>query len=59
MENYKIIFTKKFHKDFKKLPAEIQKKSKQQIRRLSNGDFSFPSLRVKKMAGKRISGKQV
>ena len=51
MKNYKIVLTKRFHKDFKKLPKEIQKKSKEKIRRLATGDFSFPSLRVKKMAG--------
>jgi len=51
MKKYEIVLTKKFHKDFKKLPKEIQQKAKEQIRRLATGDFSFPSLRVKKMAG--------
>ena len=51
MKKYKIVFTKRFHNDFKGLTKEIQNKAKQQIRRLAAGDFSFPSLRAKKMGG--------
>lgn len=49
--SYDIAFTKKFHKDYAGLPQVIQEKADQQICRLADGDFSYPSLRNKKMEG--------
>lgn len=49
MKKYRIAFTKRFHKDYAKLPQHIQKKTDDQIRQLKNGEFSHPSLRMKKM----------
>jgi addiction module RelE/StbE family toxin len=51
MKKYKVSFTRKFQKDYKKLPKEIQNKIDQQIRKLTGGDFFYPSLRAKKMEG--------
>lgn len=51
MKNYKIVFTRRFQKDYQKLPQEIQNKIDQQIRKLKKGDFFHPSLRSKKMEG--------
>lgn len=51
MKKYRIAFTRRFQKDYAKLPPEIQSKADQQIHRLGKGDFSYPSLRVKKMTG--------
>jgi len=49
--SYDIAFTKRFHKDYAVLPQVIQEKADQQICRLADGDFSYPSLRTKKMEG--------
>jgi mRNA interferase RelE/StbE len=49
--SYDIAFTKRFHKDYAGLPQTIQEKADQQICRLADGDFSYPSLRTKKMEG--------
>ncbi|MBI2252744.1 MAG: hypothetical protein HYU63_08425 [Armatimonadetes bacterium] len=51
MKRYRILFAGRFHKDYLKLPQEIQKKADQQILRLAKGEFSHPSLRAKKMEG--------
>lgn len=49
--SYDIAFAKRFHKDYAVLPQAIQEKADQQICRLADGDFSYPSLRTKKMEG--------
>ena len=49
--SYNIAFAKRFHKDYNVLPQAIQNKADQQICRLADGDFSYPSLRTKKMEG--------
>ena len=49
--SYRVVFTKKFQKDYKNFPGEIQNKIDRQVRRLVKGDFSYPSLRAKKMEG--------
>lgn len=48
---YRVLFTKRFHKDYSKLPLEIQTKANEQIKKLAKGDFSYPSLRTKKIEG--------
>ena len=48
---YRIAFAIRFQKDYLKLPEEIQEKTDKQIRRLADGGFSYPSLRVKKIVG--------
>lgn len=49
--SYRVVFTKRFQKDYKSLPGEIQNTIDRQIKRLAKGDFSYPSLRAKKMEG--------
>lgn len=51
MKKYKIAYTQRFHKDYLNLPENIQKKTDEQIERLANGNFSYPSLRMKKIKG--------
>ncbi len=45
-------YTDKFKKDYKKLPLAIQKKTNEQLKVLIS-DFSYPSLRVKKVKGQK------
>ena len=49
--SYRIVFTRRFQKDYAGLPKRIQEKVEQQIRRLAHGNFSLPSLRARKMEG--------
>ncbi len=49
--SYDIAFTKRFHKDYAGLPQVIQEKADQQICRIADGDFAYPSLRTRKMEG--------
>ena len=49
--SYRVVFTKRFQKDYKNLPGEIRNKIDRQIKRLAKGDFFYPSLRAKKMEG--------
>ena len=51
MSAYRIIFTRRFHKDYAGLPRNVQDKADNQIRRLAEGAFTHPSLGFKKMAG--------
>lgn len=46
----KSLFTKKFLKSYTRLPQNIQKKVNKQIKFLLT-DFSYPSLKTKRMAG--------
>lgn len=48
---YRIIFTRRFQKDYRHLPPDIRDKADEQLRRLANAEFSHPSLRAKKMTG--------
>ncbi len=50
----RICFTRIFQKDYRALPRKIRKKTKEQVARIQVGDFSHPSLRLKKMRGKEI-----
>jgi mRNA-degrading endonuclease RelE of RelBE toxin-antitoxin system len=53
----KLAPTASFAKDFQVLPKEIQARTEKAIVRLVQNP-AYPSLRVKKMQGWRISGKQ-
>lgn len=44
----KFIYTRRFAKEYKKLPAKIQNNFKEKIK-LMEKDFSHPSLRIKKL----------
>jgi mRNA-degrading endonuclease RelE of RelBE toxin-antitoxin system len=46
----RIVFSKTFEKDYKKLPTKIQKLLDEQLLMLLE-DLSYPSLRIKKMQG--------
>lgn len=51
---YRVAFTKSFKKEYHSLPVSLRDKVKEQITLLQSGNFSHPSLRLKKMRKTKV-----